>query len=140
MRIRPAHLALCGALLLGTLAACGGDDEDGTKTDDSATTSSQVTSTTAGGSGVSANGDLERLCADTETFTKDVSDFAAAGGKDSAKAQALNATAQDLGRRADALEPTLDASDAPRLRECGQELAAAGAALGRAMASSYMPG
>lgn len=136
MPIRPAHLLLCGAVLLGAAtAACGGDDKGAdTKGDATTTTVADGTGTTAAGSTAAKNSDLVKFCADSAAFVKDAG--AAVEARDQAKLDGLRATGTELSTRAQALAPTLDQRDYPEFLACQKQMSDAIAKFASAYATT----
>lgn len=116
MRIRPAHLLLCGVVLLGPVAACGKDDK---KDDASSTTSTTEgdTSTTKAASG--GNTELTKYCADVADFSADARKVLQS--KDADDLKALEPRGDALATRAAEIQPTLDEADLPELLACQKQ-------------------
>ena len=113
MRIRPAHLLLCGVLFLSPLAACGKDKKS---TD---TTTSSTTSTTkadSGSSSGSGNTELTKYCADVEAFAKDAQK--ALQTKSQSDLKALEPRGNELSERGAKIAPTIKSSDVSQLAAC----------------------
>jgi hypothetical protein len=120
MRFRPAHLLLSGALLVGPLAACGGDDskKDDTKTESTA----KDTSTSDAGSG--GNEELSQYCTDVQAYIDDLKPAVdkAVKDKDTTDLMAMQGRGQELQQRGEQLTKDLSESDEAQLRACGERL------------------
>ena len=101
MRIRPAHLLLCGALFASTLAACSSTSKSPTTT--TGATSSTTAAAAASGSG--GNGSLVQYCQDVAAFVKKAEPILKS--KDRTAAVALQVDAQKLGQEAATLGASL---------------------------------
>jgi hypothetical protein len=114
MRTRPAHLLLCGALLLGGLSACGDDDDDGDKPSDETEQDD-------------ANDpkDIELSNEDLEDFCNDVTDYiddarALMTDPSDEGAAELQARGEELTERGEALQSQLSSADVAEMAECSQ--------------------
>ncbi len=97
MRIRPAHLLLCGVLFVSPLAACGKDSKKSTTTTTSATSDGSSTTATSG-SASSGNASLTKYCNDVAAFVKKAEPIVKA--KDRSGALSLEADATALSQEA----------------------------------------
>jgi hypothetical protein len=119
MRFRPAHLLLSGALVLGALAACGGDDDGGSATKDTATKDADSSSKGSGG-----DSRVAEYCDDVEAYLNDLRPAIqkAVQDQDPSAVMSLQGRSQEIQRKGEELSKSLDDAAKQDLQDCGERL------------------